>query len=551
MKRLVTIILLTIIQVVAYAQRGKVRPEWDINGGGSHHSIDDDLYSFLFIVGLVALFFIFLAIRGALSSSRGNTDYRRTESDHNSGNSEYSGEYKKMGYSSGVPVDNEEKPSKEGSHSKWTPIGDAFTLKEICDETGMFDYDDILGDEAELIGIEFADGSSTLRIAIPLKDGAKKELKAGIGIQNKYEEGDKVKVNLIYGQELHKIGQPNIVRYDVWESKEQKEDYLRKRDGEDPSTEVSEEQNLSTEVTEEDLANAWTDDFGIQYSSDKSRLIGMANGRRIVITRSGITSVRFIPKCDLIENLKNYFVMEGTEYICNKAFGNCIYLETISIPSSLVDIGRDIFDGCISLALIQVPVGLKQKYVQLIPEYKSIIVEQNVDNHLNTDVTKVDLLSAWVDEYGVMYSKDKKRLLKSPEFKKKYSYTDERISSMYNLEMLETIDKVIKDPIQRAYVYSDNVKKYQDYKLPPKITEYAINEGTLVVCDYAFENCDGLIKISLPLSLEKVGCLAFEGCANLDSLIIPKGSRKKFEQLLPEYKDKLVEHTSYDSVKIN
>ena len=240
-----------------------------------------------------------------------------------------------MGYSSGVPVDNEEKPSKEGSHSKWTPIGDAFTLKEICDETGMFDYDDILGDEAELIGIEFADGSSTLRIAIPLKDGAKKELKAGIGIQNKYEEGDKVKVNLIYGQELHKIGQPNIVRYDVWESEEQKKDYLRKRDGEGPSTEVTEIENLSTEVTEEDLANAWTDEYGVKYSLDRKRLLRA-------------------PK-----KIESYIIGEGTKVICDNAFSQCKDLQSVKIPDSVTTIGDFAFYNCGRLSFAKVPKSVK------------------------------------------------------------------------------------------------------------------------------------------------------------------------------------------------
>jgi hypothetical protein len=52
------------------------------------------------------------------------------------------------------------------------------------------------------------------------------------------------------------------------------------------------------------------------------------------------------------------------------------------------------------------------------------------------------------------------------------------------------------------------------------------------------EDTEGLSRC-VP-SLEKVGCFTFEGCDNLVSLIIPKGSRKKFEQLLPEYKDKLI-----------
>jgi len=412
MKRLINTLFLSICQTFVFAQRGKVRPEWDINGGGSHHSIDDDLYSFLLMVGLIVLYFVYIAIKGSLSRSRGNADYRNIELNQNSNNLGYSNEYLKTGYSSAMSKYDKEKLSKddtniinfpeEAPYNKWTPIGDAFTLKEICDETGMFNYDGILGEEAEIIRIEFAGGSSTLRIVIPFKDGTKKELKAGIGIQKKYDEGDKVKIALIFAQKLHKNGHESIVRYDVWESEEEKRDYLIKRDGEELSNEVTEEEDLNTEVTEEDLANAWT------------------------------------------------------------------------------------------------------------------------------------------DGYGVMYSADRKKLLKAPEFKKEYSFVDEYLSSMYNLETLKTIDKIIKDPVQREYAYSDNIKKYKEYKLPPKRTEYVINEGTLVICDYAFANCDGLIDIILPSSLEKVGCFTFEGCDNLVSLIIPKGSRKKFEQLLPEYKDKLI-----------
>ena len=113
--------------------------------------------------------------------------------------------------------------------SEWVPTGDAFTLKEICDATGMFNYEDIDGDEAEVTAAEFSDGSTSLRLTVPFKDGSSIELKAGKAIQNGYDEGDKVKINLIYGQELKKAGQPSIVRYDVWESEEEKEEYLKKR----------------------------------------------------------------------------------------------------------------------------------------------------------------------------------------------------------------------------------------------------------------------------------------------------------------------------------
>ena len=116
--------------------------------------------------------------------------------------------------------------------SEWKAVGDSYTLEEICKETGLFDYSDIDGDEAEITEVEFSDGSTTLRIAVPFKNGTSIELKAGKAVQNGFDEGDKVKISLIYGQELRKAGQPSIIRYDVWESEEAKKEYLEKRDAE-------------------------------------------------------------------------------------------------------------------------------------------------------------------------------------------------------------------------------------------------------------------------------------------------------------------------------
>ena len=113
--------------------------------------------------------------------------------------------------------------------SEWVPVGDAFTLEEICEATGMFDLKDVNGDEAEITATEFSDGTSTLRLTVPFKNGTSIELKAGKAVQNGFDEGDKVKLSLIYGQELKKAGQPSIVRYDVWESEDAKKKYLAQR----------------------------------------------------------------------------------------------------------------------------------------------------------------------------------------------------------------------------------------------------------------------------------------------------------------------------------
>ena len=55
-------------------------------------------------------------------------------------------------------------------------------------------------------------------------------------------------------------------------------------------------ENLSTEVTDEDLANAWVDEFGVKYSSDGKRLL-------------------WVPP-----DLKEYSIKKGTIVICERAF---------------------------------------------------------------------------------------------------------------------------------------------------------------------------------------------------------------------------------------
>ena len=99
--------------------------------------------------------------------------------------------------------------------SEWTPVGDAFSLKDIWAVTNPKAWESLAdGDEteAEVICQEFSDGSEAMRLRVPFKDGSSIDLK--LSGRSSLEEGDKVKVNTIKGQELRKMGQDNILRYD-------------------------------------------------------------------------------------------------------------------------------------------------------------------------------------------------------------------------------------------------------------------------------------------------------------------------------------------------
>ncbi len=93
------------------------------------------------------------------------------------------------------------------------------------------------------------------------------------------------------------------------------------------------------------------------------------------------------------------------------------------------------------------------------------------EDALSTEVTKEDLENAVVDEFGVKYSKDWKRLLKAPAGLK---------------------------------------------------GRYFIKEGVKVIGEEAFINCIFIKKIVIPNSVKRIGNGAFTKCHSLGNIYIPK-----------------------------
>jgi len=108
------------------------------------------------------------------------------------------------------------------------------------------------------------------------------------------------------------------------------------------------EEELSTEVTEEDIENGVNDgDRGV-YSID---------GKKLLVCFSG---------------METYVIKEGTKVICDRAFSEqnnnyhkniftmtcCQFLHKIIIPASVTSIGNDAFKHCSSLRQITIPASV-------------------------------------------------------------------------------------------------------------------------------------------------------------------------------------------------
>ena len=93
-----------------------------------------------------------------------------------------------------------------------------------------------------------------------------------------------------------------------------------------------------------------------------------------------------------------------------------------------------------------------------------------MDKDLSTKRTEEELKEALVDEWGVKYSKDGRKLLKAPG----------ELSGAYS-----------------------------------------VKEGTRIICDRAFWYCDSLSEIVIPSSVASIGDSAFLGCRSLSEIVIP------------------------------
>ena len=110
--------------------------------------------------------------------------------------------------------------------------------------------------------------------------------------------------------------------------------------------------------------------------------------------------------------------------------------------------------------------------------------------------SKEDLDYSWVDEYGVAYSRDQKRLLKAPEDIKKYRCID------------------------GTTILCD--KAFHGTNLESII----VPEGVVIVGNSCFGFCKKLTSIELPRSLQEIGYCAFQYCSHLASIVIPEGVKK-------------------------
>ena len=177
-------------------------------------------------------------------------------------------------------------------------------------------------------------------------------------------------------------------------------------------------------------------------------------------------------------------------------------------------------DFCTLYSLFMLALARKElstcSFRLFIGEKPNITPVMNED--LSTETTKEELKEAFVDEWGVKYSKDGRKLLRVPgELSGAYSVKEgTRIICDSAFQFCSSMNSVV---IPDGVTFIGNYAFMGCFSLRSVV----IPDSVTSIGDYAFLNCSSLTGIVIPSSVTSIGDYAFEGCSALTSIVIPNG----------------------------
>lgn len=278
---------------------------------------------------------------------------------------------------------------------------------------------------------------------------------------------------------------------------------------------------------------------------------------------------RTIVGCDITFEGK-LMLPEGVENIAEGAFRGCKGLTSITIPNSVTYIGDGAFAHCYSLTSVIIPNSVK--YIG----YKAFwgcekLMSVEIPNSVNSIGEDAFEGTVWYDSHpdGLVYAgscayKYKGTMPKGTSIVIKegtISITDHAFVGCHGLTSLTIPNSVTNIGFKvfagckelTSITVENGNKVYDSRDNCNAIIETASNTllvgGNLTTIPnsvtsigaWAFYGRVGLTRITIPSSVTSIGERVFCECPHLSTICIPKGTSMKYAELLPDFKDILVE----------
>ncbi len=173
-----------------------------------------------------------------------------------------------------------------------------------------------------------------------------------------------------------------------------------------------------------------------------------------------------------------------TKVIGDYVFSECTSLTSVTIGSGVTSIGNFAFSGCSGLISIEIPESVTNIGDYVFNACSALI-----------DIAVKSGNSTYTSENGILFSKDKTKLITCPKGKLGSVFIPVSVTSIGD------------------YAFSYCIG----------LTNIIIPDSVKSINYRAFDECCGLTNINIPSSVSSIGDWAFCGCTSLTSLDIPTG----------------------------
>ena len=334
-------------------------------------------------------------------------------------------------------------------------------------------------------------------------------------------------------------------------------------------------EDLSTKATEEELKEAFVDEWGVKYSKDGRKLLkapqkldgtySIRKGTKIICDEAfrwskiiGCRSLTSLVIPDSVTNIGDYafafcrsltdiVIPDSVTSIGNWAFWNCRSLTDIVIPDSVTSIGDNAFHFCSSLSNIAISDSVTSIGNNAFSDCRSltdIVIPDSVTNigdaafcgckSLRTIVIPDSVTSIGNNAFCDCSSLSNLVLPDSVTCIGGGAFSGclllEYISIPKNVICLNVNPFVNWDGklecLSPNYIYEDDVLFNKDKSKivsfrNQNIESYIIPNSVTSIGDAAFSGCRSLSDIVIPNSVSSIGDAAFSGCRSLTEIVIP------------------------------
>ena len=185
-------------------------------------------------------------------------------------------------------------------------------------------------------------------------------------------------------------------------------------------------------------------------------------------------------------SLSDVILGDNLQTIGEFAFCNCDALQNITIPEKVVGIGSSAFRFCDTIERIDIPASVTQIGSEA---FAACVGLQAIEVHQEN--------SFYCSENGVLFNKDKTKLIKCPPSKAGESY-----------EIPETVVAIDVSAFSGC-------NSLETIVIPESVTQ---------ICSFAFEFCTSLTDVTLGKNVKSIGPFVFMGCNELTAIMVDENN---------------------------